>query len=113
MNLNKMAAYFLPAFAMLAITGLTMFQAFGTEKENLSIFTLSLIIVFPISFIIQGVSCAIHQYRILPAIGISLIAFIIVFFVIVTGDNMMYGVYYFALFFAGYAITYMLRRAKK
>lgn len=114
MNLNKLAAYFLPAFAMLAITGLTVFAgAFGTAKENLAIFSLCLVIVFPLTFIVQGVSCAIHHYHIIPAIGISLVAFIIVFFVVIPGDNYIYGIYYFVLFFAAFAITFMLRRMKK
>lgn len=113
MNLNKLAAYFLPAFAMFSISALTMFGAFGTDKENLAIFSLSLIIVYPITFIIQGVSCAIHHYSVIPAIGISLIAFIIIFFVVIGGNNTIYGVYYFALFGAGYGIIYMLRRMKK
>lgn len=114
MNLNKLAAYFLPAFAMLAITILTVFAgAFGTPEENLAIFSLCLVIVFPLTFIIQGVSCAIHHYHLLPAIGISLVAFILVFFVVIQGNHYMYGVYYFILFFAGYAITFMVRRMKK
>lgn len=114
MNLNKLAAYFLPAFAMLAITGLTVFAgAFGTAEENLAIFRLCLVIVFPLTFIVQGVSCAIHHYRLLPAIGISLVAFILVFFVVIQGNNFMYGVYYFILFFAGFAVTFMIRRMKK
>ncbi|MBQ0139990.1 MAG: hypothetical protein KBT36_11870 [Kurthia sp.] len=114
MNLNKLAAYFLPAFAMLAITGLTVFAgAFGTLEENLAFFSLCLVIIFPLTFIVQGISCAIHHYHILPAIGISLVAFIIVFFVVIPGNNYMYGVYYYLLFFAGFAITFMVRRMKK
>lgn len=113
MNLNQLAAYFLPAFAMLSVTTLTMLGAFGTEEENLSIFVLSLVIVFPLVFVVQGVSCAIHHYHLFPALGISLIGFIVVFVAILKGDNLIYGVYYFALFFAGFAITYMIRRMKK
>lgn len=113
MNLNKLAAYFLPAFAMFSISALTMLGAFGTTKENLAIFSLALIIVYPITFIIQGVSCAIHHYQVIPALGISLIAFIIIFFVVIGGNNTIYGIYYFALFGVGYGITYLLRRMKK
>lgn len=112
MDLNKLAAYFLPAFAMLAITGLTMFGAFGDAEANLAIFNLSLIIIFPIVFVVQGVSCAINHYQLLPAIGISLVGFLLVFYVVIKGDNLQYGIYYFAMFFAGFIVTYLLRRAK-
>ncbi|GEK33994.1 hypothetical protein [Kurthia sibirica] len=113
MNLNKLAAYFLPAFTMLAGTALSMTGAFGDTKASLSIFVLCLIIVFPLTFLIQGIACAIHHYHILPAIGISTIAFIVVFMIVLPTDNLVYGVYYLAIFAAGYAITYMIRRMKK
>lgn len=113
MNLNKLAAYFLPAFTMLAGTALSMMGAFGDTKANLSIFVLCLIIVFPLTFLIQGISCAMHHYSIVPAIGISIIAFIIVFMIVLPTNNLVYGIYYVAIFAAGYAVTYMIRRMKK
>lgn len=112
MNLNKLAAYFLPAFAMLAITALCLMNIFGSAEDSLAIFKFSLIIVFPITLIVQGVACAIHRYNLLPAIVLSVVAYIVVFVIILKTTTLNYAIYYVASFLLGYVITLLIRKVR-
>lgn len=113
MNLNKLAAYFLPAFAMLAITALCLLNFFGSAEDSLAIFKFSLVIVFPITLLVQGVACAIHKYNIIPALALSAVAYIVVFIIILKTTTINYILYYAASFIVGYVITLLVRKVKK
>lgn len=113
MNLNKLAAYFLPAFAMLAITALCLMNIFGSQEDSLAIFKFSLVIVFPLTLIVQGVACAIHKYNLIPALGLSIIAYVVVFVLILKTTSFNYIIYYAASFLLGYVVTLLIRRFKK
>ena len=112
MNANKLACYFLPAFAMLAISLIARLGGFGDTVEDNGRFVLfSLYMLYPLIFLYQGFVCALKRYPWVHAIVISLLAYIVMIFMLGL-KNYMYIVYYLIAFFIAYGLTTVVRKAR-
>lgn len=99
---NKIAGIFFPAFAMLGVIAMTLTGAFGSDEANKSYFLLSLVIIFPLTFLVQGISCALNNINPWIALAVSYFAFIIILFTVLNSSAWGYGVYFLLFWVIGY-----------
>lgn len=99
---NKIAGLIFPAFTMLTLSVLAMFGLFGEGDVNKSFFILGLFIIFPLTFLVQGVSCATNHINPFLALLVSFIAFTIVILVFFNSSAGGYSIYYLVFWLVGY-----------
>ncbi|MBK3494021.1 hypothetical protein JFL43_03930 [Viridibacillus sp. YIM B01967] len=102
---NKIAGIFFPAFAMLGVIAMTLTGAFGDDEANKSFFFLSLVVVFPLAFLVQGISCALNKINPWIALAVSYIAFVIILFTVLNSSAWDYGIYFLVFWLVGYFAT--------
>lgn len=73
----------------------------------------SLVIYFPLLFLLQGVVCALLRANLFLSLGVSLIAFIIVVFVWLNSSAAIYLILYISVWLIGYGITLGINKVLK
>ncbi|WP_053416293.1 hypothetical protein [Viridibacillus arvi] len=99
---NKISGIFFPAFAMLGVIAMTLTGAFGNDEANKFYFLLSLVLIFPLTFLVQGISCALNNINPWIALAVSYIAFIIILFTVLNSSAWGYGLYFLVFWVIGY-----------
>jgi hypothetical protein len=99
---NKIAGLIFPAFTMLTLSVLAMFGLFGEGDVNKSFFILGLIIIFPLTFLVQGISCAMNHMNPFIALLVSYIAFAIVVITFLNSSAWVYSIYYLVFWIVGF-----------
>ncbi|WP_010303190.1 hypothetical protein [Kurthia senegalensis] len=114
MNINKLACYFLPAFAMLAIAILAKEGLLGdTTEANAEYVIFGLYLLFPILFLYQGFACSLKRYPWIHAVIISVLAFVaMVLLLKLESFVYTYILYYLVAFIIGYVLTAVIRKAR-
>lgn len=115
MNMNKLACYFLPAFAMLAIAILAKEGLLGdTTEQNAEYVLFGLYLLFPLLFVYQGFACALKQYPWIHAVIISALAFAGMV-LLLNLDTSVYKnlIYYILAFVVGYVLTAIVRKIRR
>lgn len=100
--MSKIAGIVFPAFAMLTLTVLTMFGAFGEGNANKAFFLVGLTIIFPLTFLIQGISCALNHIHPFIALIVSYVAFGVVTITLLDHKNLDFAIYYLIFWLVGY-----------
>ncbi|WP_435630763.1 hypothetical protein [Clostridium botulinum] len=75
------------------------------------IFIISLILLFPILFVIQGILCALNNINIFLSLGVSILDFIILMFIYMNESAFIYNLIYLIFGMIGYLITKTIKRA--
>ncbi len=109
---SKIAGIVFPAFTMLTLTVLAMFGAFGEGDVNKSFFLLGLTIIFPLAFLVQGISCAINSINPLIALGVSMAAYALVLFTLLDQSYWNFAIYYLIFWLVPYFVTKMIKKRK-
>ncbi|MGX9135240.1 hypothetical protein ACWV26_12840 [Rummeliibacillus sp. JY-2-4R] len=110
---SKIAGIVFPAFTMLTLTVLAMFGAFGEGDVNKSFFLLGLTIIFPLAFLVQGISCAINRINPLIALGVSLIAYALVIYTMLDQSYWNFAIYYLIFWLVPYFIIKIVKMRKE
>ena len=76
------------------------------------LFIVSLILLFPILFLIQGIICAINNTNIFLSFGVSILDFIILMFVYMNDSAFGYNLIYLVIGIIGYLITKFILKGK-
>jgi len=76
------------------------------------IFIVSLILLFPLLFLIQGIMSAINNTNVLLSMGISILNFIILMMVYLNESAFIYILIYLAIGLIGYIITDIIVKIK-
>lgn len=74
------------------------------------IFIISLILLFPILFLIQGILCAINNTNIFLSLGVSILDFIILMFVYMNESAFIYNLIYLIVGIIAYFITKSIKK---
>lgn len=85
---------------------------FLSEMDRKGLFIISLIIVFPIICFIQGVFTAANNYRILKALGTTIIMFLILLFIYLNSSALIYSLVYIMFGINGYATYNIIKKIK-
>ena len=109
---NKIAGLIFPAFTMLTLTVLAMFGLFGEGDVNKSFFLLGLVIIFPLTFLVQGISCASNHINPFLALLVSYIAFTIVIISFLNSSAWGYSIYYLVFWLVGFFGAKSMRKWK-
>lgn len=107
---NKIAGIIFPAFTMLTLSVLAMFGLLGEGDVNKSFFILGLVIIFPLTFLVQGISCATNHINPLLALLVSYIAFTVVIFYFFNSSAWGYSIFYLIFWLAGFFGTKGLKK---
>ncbi|MFJ8262108.1 hypothetical protein ACIQ4I_09160 [Rummeliibacillus sp. NPDC094406] len=99
---SKIAGIVFPAFTMLTLTVLSMFKAFGEGDVNKSIFILGLTIIFPLAFLVQGISCALNKINPFIALIVSYMAYAIVLYTLLDKSYWSFTIYYLIFWLVGF-----------
>jgi len=90
-----------PAIFMAFISFLSFINI--NEVLNLKgLFVISLIFIFPIFFLIQGIFCALREVNYLISLSISVLAFLNIIFILLNGSALVYLVLYILFSLTGY-----------
>lgn len=76
------------------------------------IFILSLILLFPLLFLLQGIICVINNTNIFLSLGVSILNFIILMMVYLNDSAFIYVLIYLAFGAIGYLITKFIVKFK-
>ncbi|WP_434302928.1 hypothetical protein [Clostridium botulinum] len=101
-----------PALLMTIITIISfqnMLNFNGIDFKG--IFIISLILLFPILFIIQGILCAISHTNVFLSLGVSILDFIILMFVYMNESAFIYNLIYLTCGIIAYLITKSIKKA--
>ncbi|WP_434293672.1 hypothetical protein [Clostridium botulinum] len=112
MKKRKIVTLIFPAFFMTIITIVSfqnMLDFNGIDFK--SIFIISLIFLFPILFLIQGILCAINNTNIFLSIGVSILDFIILMFVYMNESAFIYNLIYLIVGIIAYLVTKSIKKA--
>ncbi|WP_102691378.1 hypothetical protein [Rummeliibacillus pycnus] len=99
---SKIAGMVFPAFTMLTLTVLSMFGAFGEGDINKSFFLIGLTIIFPLTFFVQGTSCALNKINPLIALIVSYIAYAVVLITLLDQSYWRFAIYYLVFWLVGF-----------
>lgn len=87
----------------------------STAMDFKGIFIISLLLIFPVLFLIQGILCNINNFNmsnILLSFGISMLDYIILMKIYLNDSSYLYILIYPVLWMMGYAVTYFIRKIK-
>ncbi|MGO5064952.1 hypothetical protein FDF31_13290 [Clostridium sporogenes] len=111
MKKRKIITITFPALIMTIITIISfknMLNFNGIDFKG--IFIISLILLFPILFVIQGIICAINHTNIFLSFGVSILDFIILMFVYMNESAFIYNLIYLACGIIAYLITKSIKK---
>ena len=72
------------------------------------LFIISIVALFPLSFLVEGIICAVKNIGWLIPLAISLITFIIILFVFLNDSATIYLAYYCVAYAIGYVVTKLI-----
>ncbi|MBN1038875.1 hypothetical protein DVW12_09180 [Clostridium botulinum] len=109
---------FFPAILMSLLTvisfsNMDVYNTTGIDFKGL--FILSLLLLFPLLFLIQGILCAVNNTNIVNLIfsfGVSILDYIILMKIYLNDSAFEYVLIYSVLWIVGYTITYIVRKIK-
>ena len=99
---SKIAGIMFPAFTMLTLTVLSVFGLFGEGDVNKSFFILGLTIIFPLTFLVQGISSALNKINPFIALFVSYIAFAVILMAFLDQSYWRFTIYYLVFWLMGY-----------
>lgn len=87
------------------------YSSFAIEDDLLAtgLILNSLIIYFPVIFLIQGIVCALLRSNVFMSLGISALAFIVVLIIWLNSSAIIYIFVYLVIGFIGYGVTRWLQ----
>lgn len=96
-----------PAFVMFALA----YSAFASTDDlfTTGLILNSLIVYYPLLFLLQGIACALLQSNIFVSLCVSVVAFLIVLFVWLNSSAAIYIIGYVIVWFIGYGITQLVK----
>jgi hypothetical protein len=100
--------------AIITIVSFTNMQNSYDNVKFKGIFLSSLIFIFPLLFLLQGVISGIDNTNIFISIGISLLTYIILMFIYLNSSAFIYAFIYLVFGLIGYSISYYsIKKLKK
>lgn len=106
MKVKNIITILFPSLFMTLITVVSFQHMLNyTSLDFKGIFVISLIFLFPILFLIQGITCAITRTNIFLALGVSILDFIILMFVYLNDSAFVYNIIYIVFGIGGYLLT--------
>lgn len=114
MGENKVLSFIqlvLPAVVMFIIA----YVAFASSDDlyTTGLILNSLIIYFPLLFLLQGIFSALVRANMFVSLGVSVIAYIIVVFVWLNSSAIVYIIAYIVVWFIGYGISRLIQNVRK
>lgn len=91
----------LPTFFMTIIT-ITVSTPNTINVDLKSIFVLSLLLIFPLLFLLQGIICALGNINVFLSLGVSILDFLILVMIYLNDSVFFYGPIYLMLGTIGY-----------
>ncbi|NFG63394.1 hypothetical protein FDG75_06000 [Clostridium botulinum] len=109
---------FFPAILMslltvISFTNMDVYNTKGIDFKGL--FIISLLLLFPLLFLIQGILCAVNNTNIVNLIfsfGVSILDYIILMKIYLNDSAFEYVLIYSVLWIIGYTITYIVKKIK-
>ncbi|OAB42375.1 hypothetical protein PGLA_11910 [Paenibacillus glacialis] len=102
-----------PALVMAIISIMTSTNMFSlSDLEAKSLIIDGLVIIFPVVFILQGVSCAITHTNVILSLSVSIITYLVIMFVFLNSSAFIYVFVYVFIWTIGYWITRCLIKSK-
>lgn len=106
-NLAAIITAFLPSVIMIVLTALS----FSDVHANLKgLFILSLILIFPILYVLQGVACALRQSYLLVSLLVSTITFVAILIIYLNSSALIYILIYNGSGLIGYGGVKFFRK---
>ena len=106
-------AILMSLLTVVSFSNMDIYNATGFDFKGF--FIISLLLLFPLLFLIQGILCAINNANIVIIVfeyGISILSYIILMKIYLNDSAFIYILIYSALWIAGYIITYIVSKIK-
>ncbi|MDR5586357.1 MULTISPECIES: hypothetical protein [Clostridium] len=98
---------------VISFTNMDVYNTKGIDFKGL--FIISLLLLFPLLFLIQGILCAVNNTNIVNLIfsfGVSILDYIILMKIYLNDSAFEYVLIYSVLWIIGYTITYIVKKIK-
>lgn len=112
MSLYSFLNVIFPAMAIMII-GWVTFTDVLIQQENHKYFILSLIIIYPILYLIQGVLTAIFKRNLLISLGFSILSFVITILIWANSSGLGYIVIYLLFSILGFGVVSLYQKRKR
>ncbi len=113
MKNNKLITILFPALCMSFITVFTFLSADTNLGMMLKmIFALSLMVLFPLMFLIQGIRCALARVNVVLSLGISSLTFLLLIAIYLNSTAYPYLFVYLSCGLMGYVISFSVLKFK-
>ncbi|MBN1068191.1 hypothetical protein DVW02_09400 [Clostridium botulinum] len=106
-------AILISLLTVISFSNMDVYNTTGIDFKGL--FILSLLLLFPLLFLIQGILCAVNNTNIVNLIfsfGVSILDYIILMKIYLNDSAFEYVLIYSVLWIVGYTITYIVRKIK-
>ncbi|OOM75914.1 hypothetical protein CLPUN_29510 [Clostridium puniceum] len=113
MEKRKVLTMLFPTLSMTIITITSFSNMLNFNAIDFKgIFILSLILLFPLLFLMQGIICAISNINVFLSLGVSILNFIILTMVYLNDSALIYVLIYVTFGVIGYIITKYIVKSK-
>ncbi|WP_066874911.1 hypothetical protein [Clostridium mediterraneense] len=103
MSKKKIIILIFPLILMFIINGFSFLDIDGIALKGIILF--SLIVIYPLSFFIQGILCELNNIEVLSALVISSLGFLGVTFIFLNSSALGYLIFYLIIELIGYFIV--------
>ena len=112
MKKSKVITILFPAFFMTMLMILFSFSNESNGMDFKGLLIISLIFIFPLLFLLQGVKSAINNINIIISMGVSILTFIIYISICLNYSAIIYIFIYLSFGTIGYILTNFIRKNK-
>lgn len=102
------AAFFMVLITIICYTNMGEFS----RIDFAAVFMLSLTVIYPILFLLQGIICALNKTNVFLALGISIFSFVVLLIVYLNSSAFVYILIYTSLGVLGYLVAYFIKKFK-
>lgn len=103
MSKKKISILIFPLILMFIINGFNLLDIDGIGLKGIILF--SLIVIYPLSFLIQGILCGLNNIKVLLALVISSLGFLGVTFIFLNSSALGYLIFYLIIELIGYFVV--------
>jgi len=108
MKKNNLITILFPSLIMILISIISFMDISNMDLKGL--FIISIVALFPLAFLIQGIFVALNKTNIILALLTSILTFIAVMFILMKAFEIIYIQYYTISFVIGYLISKVLMK---
>lgn len=111
MKKSNVITILFPALVMIIVSTIAFTDILNiSDIDAKGLIIIGMVLIFPISFLIQGILCALTNTNMILSLGLSISAYIVIMFIFLNDLSIGYTFIYLIAWLIGYFITKFLRK---